>query len=112
MTSRMRSHHGRDTQQVQRGNLLVAACRLAVELAASGAVLLNGFVIAPAQSISAGALPPLPPGSAAYLKETWRSALHAPMPFGATNTGVASPGQPWPSTMAVNTPPAASSSRL
>ena len=133
MTSRMRAYHEPDTQQVRRGNLLVAACRLALELATSGAVLLNGSVIAQVQSIGANALPPLPPGSPAYLKETWRSALHAPMPFGATpgvipallpqsftaqkcaaraQSCVASPEQPWPSTMAVSTPPAASSARL
>jgi hypothetical protein len=79
MTPRTRSDHGRDTQQVPRGNLLVGACRLVLELTTSGAVLLNGSAIAQAQSLIANALPP---GSPAYLKETWRSALHAPMPLG------------------------------
>lgn len=81
MTPGTRSYHGRDTQQVPRGNLLVGAGRLLLELATSGAVLLNGSAIAQAQSLIANVLPP---GSPAYLKETWRSALHAPMPFGAT----------------------------
>jgi hypothetical protein len=50
---------------------------------AAGAVLLSGSTIAQAQSSSVNALLPLPPGSPAYLKETWRSALTAPMRFGA-----------------------------
>lgn len=108
MTPRTRSYHGRDTEQVPRGNLLVGACRLVLELATSGAVLLNGSAIAQAQSLIANALPP---GSPAYLKETWRSALHAPMPFGDQSC-VASAEQSWPSTMVVSTPLAASSSRL
>jgi cytochrome c peroxidase len=72
---------------------LGVASRLAIGLAAAGALLLNGSTIAQAQSSSLKALPPLPPGSPAYLKETWRSSLSAPMPFGAT-PGVIPPSLP------------------
>jgi hypothetical protein len=64
--------------------MLEIACRLAIGLGATGALLLNGSTIAQAQSGGLRALPPLPAGSPLYLKETWRSALQAPMPFGAT----------------------------
>ncbi len=53
-------------------------------LAAAGAVLLSGSIIAQGLSSGVNALPPVPAGSPRYLKETWRSALQAPMPFGAT----------------------------
>ena len=58
-------------------------CVVGAALAATGAAMLGGSTMAQAQSSGANTLPPLPPGSPRYLKETWRSALSAPMPFGA-----------------------------
>jgi cytochrome c peroxidase len=93
MTPRTPVYHGRNTHQVRRRKPLGVASRLSIGLAVTGALLLNGSTIAQAQSSSVKALPPLPPGSPAYLKETWRSALSAPMPFGAT-PGVIPPTLP------------------
>jgi cytochrome c peroxidase len=93
MTPRTAVDYGRNTQQVRRRNRLGVARRLAIGVTATGALLLNVANFAQAQSSGLKALPPLPPGSPAYLKETWRSALSAPMPFGAT-PGVIPPTLP------------------
>jgi cytochrome c peroxidase len=87
MTAGTPVYHGPTAQHAPRKSLLECASRLAIGLAAAGALLLEGSGIAHAQSSGLKALrplPPLPPGSPAYLQETWRSALSAPMPFGAT----------------------------
>jgi cytochrome c peroxidase len=64
---------------------LGVARRWAVGCATTGVLLLNASTIAQGQSIGIKSLPPLPIGSPPYLKETWRSALSAPMPLGATS---------------------------
>ncbi len=61
-----------------------SVCVRGAALAAAGAVLLSGSIVARGQSSGVNALPPIPAGSPRYLEETWRSALQAPMPFGAT----------------------------
>ncbi len=68
--------HGWVTQPAGRRNL--------VGVAAAGLLLLSGSGLAQTLSSRLKALPPLPADSPAYLQETWRSALSAPVPFGAT----------------------------
>lgn len=70
--------------EVARAKNPPAPLHIAIAVAAAGALLLTGAALAQAQRGTTAVLPPIPPGSPAYLKETWRSALSSPMPYGAT----------------------------
>jgi cytochrome c peroxidase len=93
MTPKTPGRRGGNSYPAPRRKLLLGVSSLAIGFFAAGTLLFGGFSAAHAQSTGMKALPTVPTGSPAYLKETWRSALSAPTPFGAT-PGVIPPTLP------------------